>query len=330
MTLVAPKVCDHTSTAYTAVAFSLIPRVLGLGDRGASPTAGCYDRNFWHYGIIDLANSRYQEASLLLALSYTLRREDNAFFDHTAVRQYAIDAVRFWASIQRRDGSFDEVYPHERSYVATAFSTFAVTTACQLLGLHTVDPALEKAGRWLARNENADVSNQSAGAAAALNAIGEHLEEDAFTMAAAEKRDRLLSAQNDEGWFPEYGGWDIGYLTISLAYLACLAQETGDDPLKAACHRAADFIEQRMRDDGTYDPVGSSRGTQYVYPSGLAILGRMDILARHEVGVSRGRALNPAWMDDRFCIPMIVDYLLAAKELEREDDNVPTDSATSA
>ena len=34
------------------------------------------------------------------------------------------------------------------------------------------------------------------------------------------KLERILQLQSEEGWFPEYGGADIGYLSVSLDMLA--------------------------------------------------------------------------------------------------------------
>lgn len=313
---------------YGRVALETLPRILGLEDRQAgSTTEGCCDRNYWHYGIIDFPNARYQEASLLIAQAVNHDAPDNPFFQNESARRWALAAVRYWVSIQRRDGSFDEVYPFERSYVTTAFSTWAVARTCDLLDAKDADESLERAARWLCRNENADVSNQVAGAAAAVYGVGKRLQNDDLLYASAEKRDRLLATQSVQGWFPEYGGWDIGYLTICLSYLTWLATETADEDLTAASNRAADFVEQKMREDGSCDITGSSRNTQYLYPSGFARLGRMDILTRHERGVANGRVLNPSWMDDRFCAPMALDYLTTAMELSRDQQHASPDHA---
>lgn len=302
---------------YASVAVAQAPRILGLGDRDhASKTYGCFDRNFWHYGLLDLSNARYQEAALYLALLYGQDR-DTPYAGSAIVREWAVSAIRFWASAQKRDGSFDEVYPNERSYVATAFATFAVAEACIRLGFDGVNDALLKAAHWLETNENAVVANQVAGALAALNAVHRKTRDGDCLSAVSKKRDLLLSLQHPEGWFPEYGGWDIGYLSIGLGYLARYAVDAGDEEALGAAERAAGFIGTKVRDNGTYDISETSRGTQYLYPSGLCLTGRDDLISKHVTGIVRNEALNPAWMDDRFCIPMATDYLLAAADGDR-------------
>ena len=40
-------------------ALAQIPKILTLGDRNPhSPTYGCFDRNFWHYKIIDFPSRK--------------------------------------------------------------------------------------------------------------------------------------------------------------------------------------------------------------------------------------------------------------------------------
>ena len=61
-------------------ALETVPRVLGQCDRGAgSATAGCCDRTYWHYHILDFPNARFQEAGWLLALAYTSDLPGNAY-----------------------------------------------------------------------------------------------------------------------------------------------------------------------------------------------------------------------------------------------------------
>lgn len=310
----APSIDPRT---YGRVALDQAPRILGLGDRlSSSPTYGCFDRNYWHYGLLDLANARYQEVALYLTLLYE-QDVETSYSGSAALREWAISSIRFWVSLQKRDGSFDEVYPNERSYVATAFSTFAVAEACRRLHYDGADEALCRSAKWLSDHENADVSNQVAGAIAALHTVFRVTGDQDSLAAAHRKRDLLLSLQAPEGWFPEYGGWDIGYLSIGLGYLSRYAALSDDIEAREASHRAAEFITEHTRDDGTYDNRCTSRGTQYIYPSGLALMGRTDVLSKYQNGLDQNRVVSPAWMDDRFCIPMAIDYLLASEAMTR-------------
>ena len=51
---------DRDRFAHEALA--LIPKILTLQDRNAhSPTYGCFDRNYWHYKIIDFPSGMAAE-----------------------------------------------------------------------------------------------------------------------------------------------------------------------------------------------------------------------------------------------------------------------------
>lgn len=300
---------------YRKIALSQVPRALGLGDRDlVSPTFGCFDRTYWHYKTLDFANARFQEAAWLLALLYANDLPGSRYYGCRPVRDWAMGAVAFWAKIQRRDGSFDEVYPFEHSFVATAFGTYAVTEALLILKQPSHLDHVERAGRWLMKHDNRQVANQMVGACAALHNVYLLTGEDAFWRAAAEKCQRLLAMQDRTGFFLEYGGFDIGYLSVGLSYLVRYWRKTRDDTLREPIQRAIAFVEERVRPDGSYDHSATSRHTQYLYPYGFCVEEGRRILERHLVGLDRDTVVSPAWMDDRFFLPLTIDYLTAYLE----------------
>src|SRR4029079_13019349 len=98
-------------------------------------------------------------------------------------------ALRWWRTIQYRDGSFDEAYPFERSLAATAFTGFYIGEA-YLRVFERLDPreqaemrsALASAGAWLCANDERHgvLSNHLAAAAAALEVIHRATGEERF------------------------------------------------------------------------------------------------------------------------------------------------------
>ena len=298
---------------YGEVALSQACRILGFADRdAASPTYGCCERTYWHYRQVDFVNARFQEAALFLALLYHYSSLSNRFYQQAAVREWAEAAVRFWATIERSDGSFDEYWPFERSFVATAFSLAAVAETCQLLHLDPPEAAIRPACHWLGKQENLLVLNQMAGASVALALSGALLNDDEIRRLGERKMQRLLERQHPDGYFAEYGGYDIGYLTINLSYLGKYFLLTHDNAVMEAMRRTARFLEDKILEYGTYDYHATSRKTQYIYPFGLRVLEEWDLLQRHLTGLARNEVLNPSWMDDRYCIPLAIDYLQAA------------------
>ena len=301
---------NERTAIYARIALSQVPRLLGLGNREEGlPTYGCFDRYYWHYGVLDVANARFQEVALLLALLYKYDFPGNRYYSRTALHRWTTACLEFWARLQRRDGSFDEVYPFEHSFVATAFSTYAVSEVMLQLGLRLHLDHVVRAGHWLAHNVNLLVSNQIAGAAMALYNIYRVTGEARFEQTAMDKVDQLLELQAPEGYFPEYDGYDIGYLSVCISYLAKYWQQTKDKKLQGSLQQAVRFINERLRPNGSYDYSVTSRRTQYLYPHGFRILGAGGILNKHLTGLERDEIINPAWMDNRFCLPLAIDYL---------------------
>jgi hypothetical protein len=259
-----------------------------------------------------------QEAVLLLALLYSKDFESNVYFQKSRVREWCVAGINFCRTIQHRDGSFDEAYPNEQSFVATSFLLAALAESAMVLEdkdlLASLSPILERSAAWVSRNENPQVANQMAGAGAALALVHKVTGREHFGRAAEQKIMALLRLQDQSGYFPEYGGWDIGYLTITISYLAKIHKMRLDVGLEERVERALNdaikFVEDRVREDGSYDNTGSSRNTQYLYPSGFAAAGS-PVIGKLTKGLRDGTVLNPAWMDDRFCVPISIDYLEA-------------------
>jgi len=308
---------------------TVAPRVLGQLDRSAgSPTFGCCERYYWKYKLHDFPNARFQEMSWLMALLFTTCFEGNVFYGKDILAQWVLAACRFWQSRRNNDGSCQEAYPFERSYCATSFSTWSVCQSLVLLRGTSVRPLvemllgttgfcedIETTGRWLVRNTNYKVSNQSSAAALSLQSIADLSGNAAFAAAAREIVDQLFLAAGDEGLFPEYEGFDLGYATITLSCLCKYADaskrwgEIGGR-LSTICEALSKYID----DNGWFDPAAMSRGTGFLYPYGFARCASPS-LTNILNGLQTNSILSPTWMDDRYCIPMAADYAHTLKLL---------------
>lgn len=302
---------------YRELALRQVPRILGLGDRQAtSETHGCFDRAYWHYRSSDFPNAQQQQVSLLLA---ELCGTGSSYGDKAAVRGWCIASIDFWARIQHRDGSLDEAYPNERGYCATALTTAAVGQAVRALRLEPPREALARAGRWLASRRDPPVSNQVAGAALALLACSSLLDDRKLEAAGLGKVRSVLGAQDREGFFPEYGGADVGYQTLTLSFLGRIERGWSPPGLLASIHRGAAAVTGRLDARGRHETALNSRRTQFVYPCGLVVAGEWAALERHRAGLEAGLVLEPGWLDDRYVIWLATDYLLAARALEASE-----------
>jgi hypothetical protein len=299
-----------TGPIFRDISLSQVPRILGLCDRApSSATAGCFDRYFWHYKLLDVSNARFQEAALLLALLHARPFEGNGYHGNLNILAWAKSGVRYWERLVRKNGSVDEVYPFENSFCATAFSACAAAETLLLLKEPGPYDALVRAGRFLIRNRNSEVANQMAGAALALQNIFLLTGDPVFRKGAENKIAALLKGQDKSGYFPEYGGFDIGYLSLTISCLARYQEKRKEDCLTEALLKACAFIGERLDHDARFDYSMTSRKTQYLFPFGFALLKQEGILDRINSGLSRNLILNPAWLDDRYCIHLSIDYL---------------------
>jgi hypothetical protein len=220
--------------------------------------------------------------------------------------------MRFWASIQNRDGSFNEWYAQEHSYCPTAFTTFAVSEALLLLsdqlpadGTATIISGIEKAGRWLAREHNAWVANQNMAALNALHNIWLLTADKGFREAAERKLALILRGQDAEGWFPEYKGADPGYSLVATDLLAHYWMKTRDARVYEALGRLLEFLSWFIQPDGSVADCGS-RATQHALPYGLELLAHSGhatadrILSGLHLAMADGQGLTPDRVDDRY------------------------------
>lgn len=121
-------------------ALAQIPKILTLLDRNLhSPTYGCFDRNFWHYKIIDFPSGMAQEFVLPLALAYSLEIPNNPYYLQEMIRKWVEAGILYASHSAHSDGSCDDYFPFERASGATAFSLLASIESYQILGLNNYE-----------------------------------------------------------------------------------------------------------------------------------------------------------------------------------------------
>jgi hypothetical protein len=254
-----------------------LQRVLGQLDREPlSPTAGCADRTYWAWKFVDFPAPRFQEAVCALAYAWATPLAGSPYHHDANLLAWIELALRWWASRQHRDGSFDEAYPFERSLAATSFTTFYVSEAVLLLGdalspetRMIAEKAIGSAGRWLTRNDETHgfLSNHLAAALAACWHAYRVTGERAYEGRAHYFRDKILREQSSEGWYREYEGADPGYQTHGSFYLARYEELSGDASLANSLERSFVFLAHFVHPDGSLGGEYASRNTQTYYPA---------------------------------------------------------------
>ena len=291
-----------------------------LGEQDASPyaaTAGCFDRRYWAWKLVDFPEATFQRLVYPLALLY---RDPLSRLHGQADVLAAIRAgLAYAARIQHRDGSFDQAFPFERSYGATAFLLYPLLEAARLIDEHLsadaragVERMTRRAAAFLCDHDERHgmIANHLAGAGVALFAAADRFGEPRFEQRAAELVDRVLAAQSAEGWFSEYGGADPGYQTLCVDYLSDAAERRPSSRLDEALDRAVGFLQWFAHPDGTFGGVYGSRRTSLVYPGGLARLSSRSAVAAAlcettGAAMARGDTAGPATMDAGNLAPML-------------------------
>jgi hypothetical protein len=307
---------------YRSFVLENIPRMLTQLDRDKdSPTYGSFDRDFWHYKIRDFSSMVLQQGSLSLARIYLNHFPDNIYFKNEKIYDLALASVDFWQRVQLRDGSFNEYYPFEHGYPPTVFSLYSVSETCRLLNIENPDviEAIIRSCKFISKPRSHGAVNQDIAAIVAMYSAYIVTQEKWILDQLRENLKNILSLQTEDGFFPEYGGADIGYLSVSLACLAEYHALSGDVTVIRPLKNILDFIQFFVHPDGSTGGEYGSRNTEYFMPGGLEMLASRFPLA----GAIADKIFNkpPQFhhsIDDRylnhFILPSYINALIFYKE----------------
>jgi hypothetical protein len=321
----------RTNRIYLQEVLSIVPRLLGLLDRNPlSNTYGCFDRDYWHYKYVDFACARKQEAVLTLTSLYKVNNKLNPYYKNPLLLQWINAALNYWCKIQQKNGSFNEWYPKENSFVATAFSSYAISEALLILKSKNmrVIKTLIKAGRWLLDKDEFRAINQEAGAALALFNTYLLTNYKNFKESAISKINLIIENQNKEGWFNEYGSADVGYLSLTVDYLSKFYIKSGYKRLLGTINKSIDFLSYFIHPNYTFGGEYGSRNTEYLIPSGFELMANKNKNAstiashiRESIFLKKGVAIHS--LDDRYLTYIIYNWLQAYLYSKRLKFNEP-------
>ena len=309
MTDAAAAISD--ASPYFPQVHRCLQRAYGLIDRDpSSPSYGSADRAFWYYRtIVDFPSAAWQQ--LMLGFAVLSQHQKLPPTEREQLVRLARATLMRWSAIQHRDGSFDEWYRNERSYCATAFTTSGAAQC--LLALEGIVPnderdtllrALERAAGWLSRRFHPTVMNQNLAATLGLWCAGLLLNSSTWQAAAEANYARLQRQQSSEGWFPEYGGADLGYCTLALDLLAG-ADRHGVEGAASMASPLARFIVSNVGENGCLPGRLGSRGTSHGFAFGAEYFAASDANAAQLASIFRHahgghRTSGPEDIDDRY------------------------------
>ncbi len=260
-----------------------IPRILSQLDRDAdSPTFGSFDRNYWHYKIRDFSSMILQQGMLILQAIKNFDNSDNPWFENHNVDLWQEGAVKFWCKEQLKNGSFNEYYPFEAGYPPTAFSLYSIGLIMREYN-HNPDDYIkvhiQKTVKWLLNHPEKEALNQEAAGLAGLVLVSKIPGVSVNPKALEERLKWFYDQQTDEGWFPEYGGPDLGYLTVTIDCLWDIYETSNDKRALTAIEKAVAFIADMISVSGETPVMINSRNTDYLVPYGITRFAEHNTLA---------------------------------------------------
>ncbi len=301
---------------YSKAALAQIPRALTLLDRNpASPTYGCFDRSWWLDRATDFPNALAQYVIHGLALVWAYPMKENPYYQKPVVREWGLAGLSFLVGQAHSDGSFDEFYPNERGWsgpsgfllyaMLSAYETFQVDPHSEL-GRSVREVAERCAWMHVQRVERGTLANHYAMAFLPV-AKARRIFGDENLKAPLERRFQdLLKLQDPEGWFQEYDGPDLGYLSAMVSFLAKMEREGFHHPgLRPAVEKALQFLAYFLWPDGTFGGALGSRQTVHLYPHGLEYYAKVFPIAASLAkaarrGFAQGGFVPPAIQSDRY------------------------------
>ena len=246
-----------------------LPRILTQICRDPNSTSyGCADRNWWHYKIRDFPSIILQQSAAILWSS----SKCGILTDQNRMQDLIKASCLFWNTRAIRFRSFEEYYPWEEGYPPLAFSTLSMA---RLVGegaidFHSVEDGINIATKQLLSRFESNAANQQVAGLAALSWIRrispKLVSDEAWEFLLL----KTLSLQDPEGWYQEYGGPDLGYLSVTIdciwdAYDACKDKRLLDSAI-----RAFEFIEKMTNNtEGRSIGMHNARNTDYIVPYGI-------------------------------------------------------------
>ncbi|QWG14872.1 hypothetical protein KMZ29_09550 [Bradyrhizobium sediminis] len=271
----------------------------------ASPSFGCFDRQYWGWKKKDFADATLQAG---VTLCVRLAEETG----QTASLPGLLDGfVGYLERIQHRDGSFDQVYPFERTPgvvhdlltpLIWLWRSFHLNTETRI----RLETVIHRGAAYTLKSDetHGEIANHFAGYAWELINYGHTFNDAAATRFGRSYLDRTLALFNErEGWFREYDGADAGYQTRLLSFLTRIAELTGDEELWGVCGKAACFVEAMMTPDNALHPMLGVRSTALVYPSAFERLA-----ARQPEFTTLAERIHDGWLTGKTPRPSEIDF----------------------
>ncbi len=246
----------------------ILPRILTQVCRNKySKNFGSFDRNWWHYKIRDFSSIILQQGAYALFESIDFFNEN----EKGSIKKIILASGKFWNKRACKKGAFEEYYPWEQGYPPLAFSSLAISKLVlnDIIPLSDVYCGLKISSKKLLSEFESEAANQQVAGLAALGVIKKIAPNLVSDSEFENLSNKTLNLQNSEGWFIEYGGPDLGYLSVTIDCLWDLYDITQDDKFFKSLTKAFKFIEKFILLPSKGLGMFNSRNTDYIVPYGI-------------------------------------------------------------
>ena len=171
---------------------------------------------------------------------------------------------------------------------------------------HFIKNTLIKSSNWLKNHKYPSVQNQMIASMNALYFSSMVLKDSDLFEDYKSRKKEVLQKQDEEGWFLEYNGADIGYSFIALDLFATFLSHNEDEEIINAALKLIEFIVRFIHPDGSIGGIYGSRCTAHVMPFGISFFSKysrpetMYLSTWYEEHSEKGSIIDPLQIDDKY------------------------------
>jgi hypothetical protein len=323
---------------YAVKGLSQIPRLLTLLNRNEfSSTYGSFQRTFWLDKSDDFPNALPQFGTHALALAYNHKMPGNIYYRQDKIKKWCMAAMKYWTTIQHKDGSFDEFYPNERGWAGpTGFLLYAMLESYRIFK-EDIPQSMEedfletcrKAAIFLGKHDEQGVlANHHAMAVLPVYSAYDILRDKKILKLFHERLNHFYTFVSKEGWSLEYDGADNGYLSATVSFLSKLWKMYQSAKLLDVIKKSIEFSSYFVYPNGYYGGSMGSRQTLHFYPHGYEMWAKKIPLAgaiadKMLIGLSQGKLVPPEIQADRYFLYRTPEMLLSYIDYTQRSKKVP-------
>ena len=291
-----------------------------LNTNKISKNFGNFDRNYWHYKVIDFPSGMMQTYFYALALAYNHRYPNlEKYYKNPKMHDWILASLNNTVKIFNKNGSLDDYYPKEQAIGATTFVIINFIKTIKLLKINSskYKKFLSNVGNFISRsNESGTLSNHKAAEILALILINNTLKKNLFKISIEKKIKELMNNFNNEGWFQEYEGCDLGYSTVTISRLMDIYLLTKRTIFLEKAEKCIDFCTKYLQPDYSLGGNYTSRSTKINFTDGFAKYSshnKKSLKFINAINKQITLGNSPFYKDDQIACHHLISYLETEK-----------------